>query len=52
MDRQQPLGQRRSLGRFHRAAADIDQPVAVDVDHAPAGAAQAGIDAENANRMR
>ena len=30
--------------------ADVDQPVAVDLDQAPAGAAEPRIDAENANR--
>jgi hypothetical protein len=50
MDRQQPFGQRRGFARFHRAATDIDQPVAVDVDHAPTRAAKAGIDTEDANR--
>ena len=30
--------------------ATIDQPVAVDLDHAPAGAAEPRIDAEDANR--
>ena len=39
------------LRRFHRAAADEDQPVAVDLDHAPAGAAQARIDAKDADGL-
>ena len=52
MDHQQPFRQRHALARLHRAAADEDQPVALDVDHAPAGAAQARVDAQNANRCR
>jgi hypothetical protein len=33
-----------------RAAGQEAQPIAVDRHHAPAGAAEAGIDAEDANR--
>ena len=51
MDRQQAARQRQCVRRFHRAAADKGQPVAVDIDHAPTGAAQARIDAQNADRM-
>ena len=47
MDRQQAARQRQAVRRLHRAAADEGQPVAVDLDHAPAGAAQARIDAED-----
>src|SRR5690606_20321849 len=50
VDRHQPLSQRRLVAGRDRAAGDEDQPVAVNVDHAPAGAAKAGIDTENANR--
>ena len=49
MDRQQAARQRQAVGRLHRAAADENQPVAVDLDHAPAGAAQARIDAKDAD---
>ena len=35
-----------------RAAGDEREPVAVDLHHAPAGAAEPGIDAEDANRAR
>ena len=51
MDRHEPLGQRQVLARLDRAAGDEDQPVAVDVDHAPAGAAEAGVDAEDADGL-
>jgi hypothetical protein len=47
VDCQQAARQRQTFGRFHRATADENQPVAVDLDHAPAGAAQARIDAKN-----
>ena len=36
----------------HRAAADESEPVAGNLDDAPTGAAEPGIDAENANRAR
>ena len=56
MDREQPARQRQIVRRLHRAAADEDQPVALGLDHAPAGAAQAGVDADDpdglANRGR
>src|ERR1700681_4804610 len=51
MDRQKAARQRQAFGRFHRAAANKGQPVAVDLDHAPAGAAQARIDAKNADGL-
>src|SRR5260370_24321213 len=51
MDRQEAARQRQAFGRFHRTATDEHQPVAVDLDHAPAGAAQARIDAKNADGM-
>ena len=51
VDRQQPARQRQAVRRLHRAAADEDQPVALALDHAPAGAAQAGVDAENTDGM-
>ena len=41
----------RHVARFQRTAGDMDQPVAVGLDQAPAGAAEPRIDAENANRM-
>src|SRR6266480_1981345 len=56
MDGEQPACQRQIVRRFHRAAADKNQPVALGLDDAPAGAAQARVDAENtdglANRWR
>ena len=36
--------------RRHRAAAEKREPVALNLDHAPAGAAEPRINAENANR--
>src|SRR5262245_9722531 len=39
------------VGR-HRAAADKAQPVTGALDHAPAGAPEPWIDADNANRSR
>ncbi len=50
VDRHQPLGERALVAGGDRAAGHEDQPVAGNVDHAPAGAAEPGIDAENANR--
>ena len=47
MDRQQAAGQRQIIRRLHRTAADEDKPVAFGLDHAPAGAAQAGVDADD-----
>ena len=49
MDRDEAAGQRQVVRRLDRAAGDEDQPVALDVDHAPAGAAKAGVDAEDAD---
>src|SRR5450631_3136242 len=49
VNRQQAARQRQAFRRFHRAAADETQPVAVDFDHPPAGAAQARIDAKDAD---
>src|SRR5207237_9922075 len=40
-------GRRHSVRRLHRTAADEDEPVALGLDHAPAGAAQAGVDADD-----
>src|SRR5467141_4150792 len=51
MNSQQAARQRQAFRRFHRAATDEYQPVAVDLDHPPAGTAQARIDAKNADRM-
>ena len=50
MDRRQALGERGCGVGLDRAATDEDQPRAGGLDHAPAGRAQAGIDAEDANR--
>src|SRR6188768_1527874 len=47
MDREQAAGQRQIVRRLHRTAADEDEPVALGLDHAPAGAAQAGVDADD-----
>ena len=52
VDGQEPFRQRQRVARFHRAAADIDQAVAVNIDHTPAGTAQARIDPQNTNRAR
>src|SRR5271167_2950419 len=49
MDRQQTARERGVIRRFHRAAAHKCQPVAIDIDHPPAGAAQARIDAKDAD---
>src|ERR1700730_14173555 len=46
-----PSTEGRPFGRSPRAATDERQPVAVDLDHAPAGAAQARIDAKDAQGM-
>ena len=51
MDCHQPLAERGLVGGRNRAAGDIDQPVAVGLDQAPAGAPEPRIDAENANRL-
>src|ERR1043166_1880530 len=51
MDGDEPLGERVALVRLDRAAGEIDQPVARAGYQPPAGAAQARIDAEDANRL-
>ena len=51
MDRHQPLGERELLVGLDRAARQVDQPVALAADQAPAGAAEARVDAEDANRL-
>ena len=51
VDRDQPLGERELLVGLDRTAGHVDQPVALAADQAPAGAAEARIDAENANRL-
>jgi hypothetical protein len=51
MDGNETFGQRGALVGLDRAARDERQAVAGDVEHAPAGAAEARIDAEDANRM-
>ena len=50
MNDQKPRGERIAIVGGHRAAADKAQRIAGDLDHAPAGAAEPGIDAEDANR--
>ncbi len=50
MDGEKPHGERIAIVGRHRAAADKVKPIAGNLDHAPAGAAEPGIDAENANR--
>src|SRR2546423_1713116 len=50
VDGTQLSGERVLVVRGDRAAGHEDQPVAGNVDHAPAGAAESGVDAENANR--
>ena len=49
MDQRQPLGERSRRVGVDRAAADIGQPGPRSLDQAPAGVAQAGVDAEDAN---
>src|ERR1700688_611267 len=55
-NRSRPPRRRQPTGGSHGAAADERKPVAVDLDHAPAGAAQARVDAKDAdgvaNRLR
>ena len=51
MDREQPLASATLFARLDRAAGDEDQPVTFDVDHAPAGAAQARINAQDADGL-
>ena len=46
----QPIGEGVAGFGMDRAAGDEGEPRPVGLDHAPAGMAQAGIDAENANR--
>ena len=46
-----PHGERRLVVGRHRPAGDEAQPVAVDFDDPPAGAAKPRVDAENANRL-
>ena len=41
----QTARQRQIFRRLDRTAPDVNQTVAFDFDHAPAGAAQAGVDA-------
>ena len=43
------LASGKSSGRLDRTTTDIKQPVALDLDHAPARAAQARVDAEDAD---
>ena len=50
MDRREPLGERGRRVGVDRAAGDIAEARSHDLDHAPAGVAQAGVDAEDANR--
>jgi hypothetical protein len=51
MDGHQTRAQRLALRRFQRAAGDVDQPIAIALDQPPAGAAEARIDAQDANRL-
>ena len=50
MDGDEPHAETGALAGLDRAAGDVDQPVAVALDQPPAGAAEARIDAEDANR--
>src|SRR5581483_11943816 len=50
MDGDEPPAERHLLARLYRAAGNKDQPVALSLDQAPAGAAEPRIDAEDANR--
>src|SRR3954453_8494488 len=51
VDRQQPRGERRPSAGPPRPPADENQPVALDLDDAPAGAAKARIDAQDSDRV-
>ena len=51
MDRHQPRTEIGALAGLYRAAGNVNEPVAVALDQAPAGAAEARIDAENTNRL-
>ena len=50
VDRDQPLRQRRLVVGRHRAAGEEAEPIALDHNHAPAGAAEPRIDPQDANR--
>ncbi len=50
MNGDEPLAEFRAFVGLDRAAGDVDQPVAIGLDEAPAGAAKPGIDAEDANQ--
>ena len=50
IERDEAFGQRKLVAGRDRAASDIDQAVALDLDQAPAGAAEPRIDTEDANR--
>ena len=49
MNFEKPRRKLRLAVTFDRTAADESQAITQNLDHAPAGAAKAGIDAENAN---
>ena len=48
----QTLRQRAPRGRAQHAGGNRAQPIGLDLDDAPAGALQAGIDADQAHRVR
>ncbi len=50
VDLHQTLGKARLVVGNDRAAGHMNEPIALNVDQAPAGAAEAGIDAQDANR--
>src|SRR5581483_9006132 len=52
VDRDEPHRERIVVARRHRAAAEKTEPIAENLNDAPAGAAEPRIDAENANRAR
>ncbi len=51
MDGDEPLGGAKLAVGLDRTAGHVHQPVPGTGDHAPAGAAEARFDAEDANRL-
>jgi hypothetical protein len=50
IERGEPFAKRGMLVRPRRTAGDMGEPIALDPDHAPSGAAEPRVDAENTNR--
>ena len=49
---EQAGGEGRGVGRRHHPVGDMDQARTFADDHAPAGVPKAGVEAQNANRVR